>query len=253
MQKTKGFTLVEVALFIAISGLILIGIIISTKNSIDQQRYNDSVQNFLNFLSGVYSEASDPKSASDGRSEKAIYGKLVTFGEDGSEGKIYSYDIIGDANGNIGGSDVLSALKSLSATPIVVTESATNQYLAAGAGFVESYTANWGAKISIVNSSNFTSTDKGALLVVRSPMSGILYTFVVTDKTVEVQKAVAESNASPNSPNYTNPLTSFLDQKLFTINDMDFCLSNDGVRLFGDIYRDIRIYKNAHNASVSSR
>ena len=46
-----GFTAIEVTLFLGITGFILISMLIGTSHSISQQRYNDSVQNFAEFLS----------------------------------------------------------------------------------------------------------------------------------------------------------------------------------------------------------
>lgn len=73
-HKRNGFTLVEIVLFLAITSLLFVGIIAGTNNSIFQQRYNDSVQNFAEFLRRIYSEVANPQSVGDGRSDSAIYG-----------------------------------------------------------------------------------------------------------------------------------------------------------------------------------
>ena len=81
-KMRRGFTLIEVALFLAVTGLLFAGVMVGVQNSIWQQRYNDTVQNFANFLRNVYSEVSNPQSSGNGRSEElAIYGKLISFGE----------------------------------------------------------------------------------------------------------------------------------------------------------------------------
>ena len=54
--KRKGFTLVEIALFLSITALLFAGIIVGTNNSIAQQRYTDAVQNFTELLRSVYPE-----------------------------------------------------------------------------------------------------------------------------------------------------------------------------------------------------
>ena len=78
----RGFTLVEVALFLAITAAIFVSIAVGTQNSIFQQRYNDAVQNFAEFLRSMYSQVTNVQSEGYGRSEYAIYGKLVNFEED---------------------------------------------------------------------------------------------------------------------------------------------------------------------------
>ena len=265
MKKHQGFTLIEVALFIALSGLILMGVIISTGNAISQQHYNDSVQNFADFLRGLYSEVSDPKSAGDGRSDYAVYGKLVTFGETESNGVIYTYDVIGEADGDLGDSDVLAALLTLKASPIIKSEDPDNpgEYITTYAGFEENYTPTWNAKISLVKNSGLDRVDKGALLIVRSPMSGVIYTFAMSGKTVEVRKAIGKAieNSSTTDKIYANPLTEFLKSSEespadgfatadgFTIADLDFCLKSEDAQVFNNADRNIRIQKNSHNSS----
>ena len=57
MRKNKlGFTLIEVSLFLAITGLLFLGVTLGVQNSIYQQRYNDAVQSFANFLGNIYDE-----------------------------------------------------------------------------------------------------------------------------------------------------------------------------------------------------
>ena len=51
----QGFTLVEISLFLAITGFIFIGIVLGIQNSLFQQKYNDSTQGFAEFLRTVYS------------------------------------------------------------------------------------------------------------------------------------------------------------------------------------------------------
>lgn len=102
-QEIKdGFTLIEVMLVLAITGMILLGLLGGTFSSIAHQRYNDSLRNFAEFLSLQYSEVLSPESIgkeSDdynlGNSEEVILGKVIVFsGQDNSE--VYSATLIGD-------------------------------------------------------------------------------------------------------------------------------------------------------------
>ena len=54
-----GFTIIEVMLFLAISGFLVVGIIAGTGVSISRQRYNDSVQTFTQFLREQYSSVTN--------------------------------------------------------------------------------------------------------------------------------------------------------------------------------------------------
>ena len=87
MEKVKrGFTLVEVALFLAVTGLLFVGVVLGIQNSLFQQKYNDSVQGFAEFLRSIYSQTANTENtfqedgSSRGQSNLAIFGKLVTFG-----------------------------------------------------------------------------------------------------------------------------------------------------------------------------
>ena len=138
--RKKGFTIIEVALFLAISGAILAAIIAGTSSITARRRYNDAVNDMAEFLRSAYSytinventryqteESNDYCSISTmfdgtnynetayendindnypGRTRCVIYGQLITFGELDEHGhvseKINRYDIIGAvSNGDI--------------------------------------------------------------------------------------------------------------------------------------------------------
>lgn len=179
-HKRSGFTLIEIVLFLGITGLLFVGIIVGTNNSIFQQRFMDSVQNFAEFLRSIYSEVSNPQSVGDGRSDTAIYGKLIVFGQtvglDGvefeksfgdSQQRIYVYDVIGDVVGT-GTGNVMELLGDLNANVAVLKNRSTNKVfvvdngldpnfggagisdnnlIAEPAGIVQSYIPRWGSSI----------------------------------------------------------------------------------------------------------
>ena len=55
----KGFTIIEVMLFLALSGLLLVGILGGLGGNIARQRYNDAVQDTVNMLRDQYSFVTD--------------------------------------------------------------------------------------------------------------------------------------------------------------------------------------------------
>ena len=77
----KGFTLIEISIFLAVTGLLFAMVTIGVQNSIYQQRYNDTVQSFADFLRNIYSGVENVQSLGDGRHDVAIYGKMVSFGQ----------------------------------------------------------------------------------------------------------------------------------------------------------------------------
>ena len=46
----KGFTIIEVMLFLALSGLLLVGVLGGLGDNISRQRYNDAVQDVVNMM-----------------------------------------------------------------------------------------------------------------------------------------------------------------------------------------------------------
>ena len=230
MVKRKGFTLIEITLFLAVTAALFIGIALGMQNTIDQQRYNESTQEFLEFMRSIYSKVSNPQSSGHGNSNKAIYGKLVVFGEnkyiDGTtitEGNpIFTYDVVGNVLGSqsIGTDklkDMLGALELQLKSP-------------------EKFEMPWQTSLQ---TTNINKKFEGSMLIVRHPRSGTINTLYwnkpinQNDSTVAATKPLAKNieNFSANS-------------------EIIFCLSPYPVGQSGPIPRQsIVVSKNARNAS----
>ncbi len=251
-RKRFGFTLIEVAFFIAITGLLFVGIIIGTQNSIWQQKYNDSVQKFADFLRNVYAEVSSTQGKiNGGRSDKAIYGKMISFGQQvGLDGKdiandqqIFVYDVVGDALGG-GGNDIYTALASLRVNVLMEIDGAVDY-----TGIVESYTPIWGAVVEKDEPAG--ELFQGTILVVRNPNTGLINTITSSD--------VIHVNEAKNRPGVTySSVAELLTSKLypaegvasrFATSEINFCLNPYGIGQTGNLRRDIKLTVNARNAS----
>lgn len=225
MIKTKGgFTLIEVSLFLAITGLLFLGVTIGVQNSIFQQRYNDSVQNFVEFLRSAYAKTENVQGTQDGgRSNEAIYGKLITFGENGGD-EVFMYSVVGKASCGSGFNGTLDALKSCEVD--VIKKADSKPYSA------ESYKPKWSAAIQNTDWKQF----EGAILITRHPQSGTVYTFVKkTNGTIEVSQGVGLSN--------------YLNNDNFEPISVDFCINPNGNTDSGGIRADVRIVAGARNSS----
>ena len=244
MDKMKrGFTLVEVALFLAVTGVLFVGIAMGVQNSIFQQRYTDAVQSFAEFLRSAYSETMNVEnsvSTGGGRSEMAIYGKLLTFGEStdlsgnsipDSEDAIFSYTVVGKI-GDLGTGDVKTSLKELG---VSVTDEKGGV-----AGIAERYLPRWGSEIQTTKAYNGSGYEKykGAVLVVRHPRTGTVFTYVMNGE-IEINKTI---QSDPKA----NPLLSNLDN--FQPEEVDFCVNPNGAN-YSSVRRDVRLIANARNAS----
>lgn len=277
MKRFKlGFTIIEITLFMAITALLFAGIAAGTSNSIERQRYYDTVQNFAEFLRSVYSQVSNPQSMGEGRSDIAIYGKLITFGEmygtneegtekihEGDETQwIYVYDVVGNADVHESGS-VQKALLEVGANVVRATEVTGNIVKRiAAVGMSEAYAPRWGMSIENVGP-NYSTDDrkidlnmekalfKGSILIVRHPRSGTINT-LVSPAVVEVNKTVYEDNQSGNFAGYNELLAKYLvdgAENRFTNQQVDFCVNQFGARVYSDNRWDIRLVNNARNAS----
>ena len=245
-KNRRGFTIIEIVIFLAITSVIFIAIVLGTSNVMSRQRYNESTQNFAEFLRGIYSKLTSIENHGDGRSEKAIYGKLVTFGEkynlDGEENtsnEVFAYDIIGDVSGVISGDNILSTLTKLN-IDVVKNEGGKVTY----AGIAESYSPRWMARIERTNDHELY---RGAVIVVRSASTGIINTYVLKNepddhtKTIEVNQVV---KANSTEAVFRNALSKFSNTTA-----ADFCLYSEDGNIYNGYRRDVRINANARNSS----
>lgn len=261
----RGFTIIEVAIFLAVTGLLFVSVTVGVQNSIFQQRFNDSVQNFAEFLRNIYAETMNVQNTGGGRSEYAIYGKLVTFGEEvdlnncpvnnsanakagctsnPARNAVFVYNVIGNV-GDIESGNIISSLVDLNVN-VVIAENHSLRPV----GIVEDYVPRWGAHIESTNNySNF----RGAVIVLRHPRSGNVYTFIMKGRTLNINKEVAnylnatDRDLATGQAAIHNLLVSEL-QSSFSQAQADFCINpNAGERY--SARRDVIITKNARNSS----
>lgn len=290
-KKRLGFTVIEVVIFLAISGMILLGVFIGTSNSMNQQRFDDATQSFTEFLRTAYSSVIDVQGKaigeSGGRSDQAIYGQLITFGEEylpfpddsgqynrkNDQNLIFSYSIVGDVDphpsvykdcnsGNVK-DEVLKDLCLRGATAIIRNDDG----IYVTASNPSSYALKWGSALRYTANMSESSTDepfRGMLLIVRSPSSGTVYTYVLTsfnhggeivpgDTPLRSPSFYLRRLSQDVSTSYTldmyfsDGLTSSATN--FRRRDIDFCLDFPGDNLTGLGRRNIRILKDTRNAA----
>ncbi len=217
-----GFTIVETMLFLGISGLLIMGVLAGTGSSINTQRYRDSVTSLRAFLQGQYSEVSNVRNAntsvmcqgspvdSRGRSDCVILGRLITTIDNK---KLSVRDVIGYTNPNSPQpTDDIAAIKQYN---ISVSSS----------GLAETYEVEWGS--SMMQDDGNTPIDF-SMLIIRSPLSGVIRTFV----------------SIPSTP--STDLDSLVDTTKLT-NDAKICVDSNG--LLSGTKLAVYINKNATSAS----
>ena len=280
-KSRKGFTLIEVALFLVITGALFASVVIGVQNSIYQQRFNDSVQSYVEFLRRVYSGVTNVENIGSGRSTYAIYGKLVTFNSANDSGDalenpekgtnvIHVYNVVGRIS-DIGTGNVLDTLKALNADVVI-----SDGDLPHTAGIIESFIPKWASRIETPCNGNVCDNlpFKGALLIVRHPSSGTVHTFVMKNQDIDVdskiedvedayQIAVSERDSATTQEEkdaaenriteitnrkLDNILAPYLNSSSFKIEAVDFCIDPEG-DLVNNNRRDVRIVADAQNGS----
>lgn len=292
--------MVETALVLAISAAALVAFMATISVRIGRERYNDSTNSFVDFLRRIYSETinvQNPRSGSidsqndyctlagqyaaakaeqgknpdsdgyPGRSGCAIYGKLITFGENvgtSNDDKrlLYVYDVIGRAidlsHPLTTSGDIADQLAAVNADVLTFAKNETTGLCSVlPVGDVEKYTPSYNSQIE---TDEFNNLFKGALLIVRSPASGAVHTYVLEDEELELQRIIAEnhSDLSCNNvesvhnsvANMHSDINGFLKDGKFELKEVDFCVGSS--EIFASVNRrnNIRVAIDGHNSTA---
>lgn len=177
-QAARGFTIIEVMLFLAVTGLLTIGVLVGSGAAIAQQRYRDSVNSLKGFIQEQYNQTSNVVNGearnptcrvqgnslvldggalqSRGTSECLLLGRYLLV----EPKKVTAYDVIGQPNTDEEGTEDIAVLRNYTLTISDV--------------FEEEDVA-WGATIVRPRTETGMTT---SVLIVRSPLSGSTFTFV---------------------------------------------------------------------------
>jgi hypothetical protein len=182
IKTDSGFTIIEVMLFLGVTGLLAVGILVGSGLAIGQQRYRDSVNSLKSFIQDQYSETSNVINSragnwacngagtidetvvgggqARGTSECVMLGRLVTVNETGMEMAVSN--IVGYQNaGAVPAANDISELVDNYSIGVSPIDQLTEQI-------------RWGAQIVK------PKTDVPmpmSILIVRSPLSGAVLTF----------------------------------------------------------------------------
>ncbi|MFZ2544506.1 MAG: type II secretion system protein [Candidatus Saccharimonadales bacterium] len=197
----RGFTIIEVMLFLAITGGLFAALMVGVSNSITQQRYLDSVRSYKSLLQQQYSDvlnvrnenlegkcntdgSIDENSTRDGKrgtSKCVLLGRAIRVTNDGKSvvtASITGYDPIN--TGQDSDHDGVPDSSQISnASDIIVL---TNYYKAKLANFDRaSVDFDWDSQAFAVNDTNSHISSKSVILIMKSPASGLVRVFVSED------------------------------------------------------------------------
>lgn len=185
IRKNAGFTIIEVMLFLAVTGMLTVAILVGSGVSINQQRYRDSVNTLKSFIQDQYSEATNvtnsrsgdsactnavvaqppesvPTPQPRGTSECVLMGRLVTVGDNGVD--LVASNVVGYRTSQTApteGTDLL--------------ELTTNYRIAVSPIDAEDSQVEWGARIVKPKT---TTVEPLSIMIIHSPLSGAIMTFV---------------------------------------------------------------------------
>lgn len=184
-RRATGFTIIETMLFLAVTGLLAVGILAGTGGAINQQRYKDSVNTLQSFVQDQYSKVTNVVNDRDatwscdssaavkqatgkprGTGECLLLGRLLTIGDNGQD--MVATDVVGYRAPGVEeeATDILELTKNYT-----MTESPLGR---------EEKAMAWGSTVVKPGSQNAQPT---RLLIIRSPLSGGILTFVALSAT----------------------------------------------------------------------
>ena len=238
--KKSGFTIIEVSLFLAISGILMMGIIATTAGTINRHRYDDSVQDFYSYLTGLYSSATNAQNTDEacsddinnkcGRSETAIYGYIAIFGSESDSSTVRAYNLKGKADISPSNNNLIDALKEAKIDIALNSVDGEKQV-----DIASTYDPIWEATIQDTRTNPYNPY-KGAVAIIRSPLDGTLYTSVYGSDAV--QNLLSSKESTRHNALVNINLT----------DDIDFCI--DSPDLSGQKRSNVRIHAGGRNSSA---
>ncbi len=241
----QGFTVIEVMLFLGVTGLMLVGVLAGTYSSIANQRYNDSLRSFAEFLRTVYAEVSSPESLGAGNSDaQAIYGKAIVFGLDNDDSNAYTATVVGDANSTVNPSEFMTELKNVNAKLFCGKPGASGT---AQPTTLEEYTPRWEAQLNTTKP-NGSKPFKGTVIIARSPSNGTIRA-AYSEATFNINEQCSPSNNGASTAFYNKIQNNGTEPEPFSLNDnLTICVKSED----SNISRAVQLNLTSGNTSSVS-
>lgn len=207
-KTKKGFTIIEISIFLAITGLLLVGILGGTYSSISRQRYNDSVRSVGEFFRQMYAEVISPESNADpettnvgSSNTSAIYGKVIVFGlnspdddltaDQTRDNTIYNATLVGDVHIPSDQSSFMEELKAVNARILCGNIADADETTTT----VGTYIPEWDAKLRTLDNKPL----RGTLIIARSPSSGTVHIAYDADDSFNLKDECSVDNPAASS------------------------------------------------------
>lgn len=219
---TTGFTIIETMLFLAITGVMAVGILVGSGVTIAQQRYRDSVNSLQTLLQDQYSQVRDVVNGRDTNWSCDSQGTILPVATGSGQvrgtancvmlGRLLQVDNTGK---KITTASVVGVRKpGVTTASSDIQELKTNYYLKVSPVEQETKEVGWGG---VIVKPNTTTPQPLSMLVVRSPISGATITFTKVGQvqTTAISTLVDVANTTQTVPLCVDADTSaFMRQRL---------------------------------------
>lgn len=185
MRSTPGFTIIETSLFLAISGVLIMGMIATAGVSLANQRYKDAAVSLRDTIQQQYADTLNVQSSRPTTISCTPTAEVTDTGVGEAIGQSACV-VVGrylriDTNGTMTTYNVLARQTSSTANLSDIDSLRTNYILGVDTSETNETRMEWGTEIAWPRSgtgSRATTDDRVlGMLVVRSPDSGRVYTF----------------------------------------------------------------------------
>lgn len=234
-SKQRGFTIIEVTLFLAVSGLLIVGLFMAVGASLNVQRYRDATQSFKSLLQEQYSDLANTQnsrantwSCNDstavtsnasgvfrGQTNCMLVGKYMSI----NKGDIKIYTVVASQK----------TIVNESLSDIAALRSTGNYRLNISTTGIKETDLEWGTEIAWPASGNGSRSPRDrtmSLLFIRSPDSGRTYTFTAD----ELMSVTAGGTSATAFDNLLKNVDAIPGQGGRTI-----CVFSDGLGQAGDM------------------
>lgn len=198
-MTSKGFTIIEVMLFLAITGLLAVLLLVGFNATIDRQRYKEGANSLLTSIQQQYSDAVNIQNTrangtscaagvagtNRGQDNCLVLGRFITV----NGGAIKANNIVGAPTSSTAtAAGDIAILKSYQPRPDGVNAEYTS-------------TLDWGVRA--VGAAGATANKQLVIAILRSPESGAVYTFSRNNSSVAPSnfQNMIVNTALPASPN----------------------------------------------------
>lgn len=253
-----GFSILEVMLFLAISSLMLIGVLAGAFISVSSKRYSEAVDSFSEYLRATYGEVISPESLGEGNTNYAILGKVIVIGHDYENNyddthRVWSATLIGKSNiPRRTYDDFLTEL--LDANVSLYCGNSANRDLQTST--VSSYAPLWQGELKFPTNdelqTRYPADFKGTFIISRAPTSGTVHTVFAKDLTYNLRDECTPDNDRASShfrdqfrESVADPLSDIYGRYSLDHN-VGICYKTDNF----NVVQEIRIAADGRNTSA---